>query len=110
MKVKTIASIGLVVLGVATLLLSGYIAREVAAGRLQIMQGQKQIDTVDSVFSMSRYTKPFGKQLTGAGQKRIDAGEAEADKYERVSNQLRIGGIILIVLGGGLFFYWKRRD
>jgi hypothetical protein len=110
MKVKTIAPIVVGLIGAGMLLFSGYIAKQVAAGNLQIMQGQKQVDTVDSVFSSNRYTKPFGKQLAGSGQKKIDAGKEEIAKYELISKRLQIGGVILIVIGGASFFYWRKRS
>lgn len=108
MKKKMIASIAIVVVGVVSLLFSDYIAKQVAAGKLEIQSGERQLKTADSVFSMSRYTKPVGKSITGSGQKKIDAGNAEIDRYETLSGRLKIGGIILIALGAGLFVFWRR--
>ncbi|PIS02704.1 MAG: hypothetical protein COT85_01350 [Chlamydiae bacterium CG10_big_fil_rev_8_21_14_0_10_42_34] len=111
MSIKTRKILGIlsIIIGGAMLLFSDYIAEQVAEGRLQIRQGQQSVDTVDSLFSQSKYTKPFGQAFTGSAQRKIDAGKAEADKYETLSGQLKIGGIILIVVGIGLFFIGGRK-
>jgi hypothetical protein len=92
-----------IVIGGAMVIFSDYIANQVAEGRLQIQQGQQTINTVDTLFSGSSYIKPLGKQLTKSGQKRIDRGTEQANRYESLSNQLKIGGIILIIVGLGLY-------
>lgn len=109
MDSRKILGIVVIAVGVILLLFSNYIANQVAAGRMQISEGQRQVDTTESLFSVTPYTQPIGKTFTGSGQRRIDAGTAEANQYEALSNQLRIAGVILIVIGIGFFFFWKRR-
>lgn len=109
MKIKNILAIALIVLGAIMLLFSDYIAREVTEGKNKVTRAQSQVDTMDSVFSASKYTKPIGKTFTHGAQKKIDAGQAEIEKYKTVSSSLRIGGIILILISLGLFFIRKKR-
>jgi hypothetical protein len=109
MKMKRILGIALIIVGAIMLLFSNYIAEQVAAGQLQIQSAQSQVNTVDSVFSNSQYTKPIGKQITGSAQRKIDEGQAEVDQYSRLSGQLKIAGVICIILGAGILFFSKKR-
>lgn len=109
MKGRKLIALIIAAIGAIMLLFSNYIAEQVALGRAQISAGQQQVDTVNSVFGASSYTKPIGSELTRSGQRKIDEGSAQASYYENVSNMLKIAGIVLIVIGGGAFFFWKKR-
>lgn len=109
MGTQKIVGIVLIVVGAVMLFFSNYIAEQVASGKLQIEEGQRKVDSANSLFSESKYTKPVGKMFTGSGQRRIDAGQAEVDKYESMSNNLKIGGIVLIVIGAGLLLFSRKR-
>ncbi len=107
-RMKIIGTV-LIVIGAICLFFSNSIAERVAAGRMQIAQGQRSVNEVNTVFSQSQYTKPLGNMITESAEKKINAGRAEADQYAALSNQLRVGGIILIVVGAGFFFFDKRK-
>ncbi|HSX26433.1 MAG TPA: hypothetical protein VLE89_05435 [Chlamydiales bacterium] len=94
----------LVVVGVVMLLASNYIKNEVAAGRLQISQGQSSVNSFNSLFSARPETEVVGRGLTSGAQSRINAGQMEADYYSQMANLLQIGGIACIVVGGIFFF------
>jgi hypothetical protein len=110
MKNRRIFGIALIIIGAIMLFFSDYIAGQVSQGRAKIANAQSQVDTIDSVFSSSKYTKPFGQAITGSAQSKIDAGIVQADYYEGLSGKLKIGGIILILVGAGLLFIKKKRS
>lgn len=109
MKRYKVLGILLIVAGALMIVFSDYIATQVQEGKMQIRSAQSQVDTAESVFSMSKYTKPIGKTFTQSAQKKIDAGQREVDKYETVSSSLKIGGIILIVIGAVVLLMGSRR-
>jgi hypothetical protein len=109
MDAKRIFAIALIVVGAIMLFFSHYIAERVAEGRLQIASGQRQVNTLDSAFSHSEYTKPVGGFITGGAQRKIDAGRADADQYESMAHKLQFGGVVLIIIGAGMLFIGRRR-
>jgi uncharacterized protein YjeT (DUF2065 family) len=111
MNAKKIIGIALIVVGAVMLFFSNYIAEQVASGRMQIQSAQGEVDSANSLFSTTKVTQPVGKMFTGSAQRRIDAGQSEVDRYQSMSNNLKIGGIILIVIGAGILFipFGKKR-
>ncbi len=96
--------IGLVMLGA-----SFYIKNQVLQGRMQISSAQSQVDTGKSIFGASSTTKPVGNVLFGGAQSQIDAGSAQADYYANMANWLQIGGIVLMIVGAGIYFISGRK-
>lgn len=109
MKTRRIWGIVCIIVGAVMLFFSHYIAEQVAQGKVQIRQGERAIKSTESVFGMSKYTKPIGKTLTSPGRRKIAAGEKEVTRYSEMSRNLKIGGIVLIVVGLGLIFIGKRK-
>ncbi len=99
MNLRRVLGILMIVGGIVLILTSNYISERVLEGKAQIASGQRKVDTADSVFGMSRATKPVGKAFTGSGQRRIDAGQREVDRYEQLAGQFRMGGYALIIVG-----------
>lgn len=93
--------IGILVLlgGVILMVFSGYIAVRVGEGREQIDSAQKKVDLGNSIFSLTPTSKKVGKQITNPFQKRINEGKQEVGEYEALEYKLRIGGVILLILG-----------
>lgn len=109
MGTKRILGIALIVIGAIMLFFSDYIAEQVAEGKLKIQSAQSQVDTADTLFKQSEFTKPVGKIFTGSAQKKINEGQAQVDYYEGLSNNLKIGGIVLIVIGVGVLFIGRKK-
>ncbi len=99
MKKKSIFAIALIVVGAIMLLFSDYIADQVAMGKLRIQSAQSQVDTTNSLFNKSSATKPLGNMFTGSAQQKINEGQSQVDYYQNLSMQLKVVGIILIVIG-----------
>lgn len=101
-KSKRTLGITLLILGIAMFLFANYIAQQVIEGKQKISTAQKQVDTGDSLLSLSPYTEDVGKFAKGEAQGKIDAGNAEVRKYELVAKWLHIGGVIIAL--GGVYF------
>src|SRR3989344_4000397 len=109
MKLKSLIAFLLTLIGVGMILFSNYISREVASGQRQIEEGQKQIDTTESLFSINPYSKEAGKIITEPGQKKIASGKQEISYYESLEKKIQMGGIILIVVGLTLYLVRFRK-
>lgn len=103
--------IGLIILiiGIALIGVSMYIKGEVAHGRRKIASAQSQVDTGTALFETNRATKGIGKDLSSPFQQRIDTARGEADVYATRAHWLKIGGIILIIIGIGAIFIPRRK-
>ncbi len=109
MSWKRIIGILLALAGIALVLTSNYISDQVEAGKEQINSAQEKVDKGSSLFSLSPYTKDVGKEITDSAQKKIDAGKLEVIQYETLAGKLKIGGIALIVVGGLLVIFGRRK-
>lgn len=105
MKSKRATALIVLIIGVVMIFFSNYIKGQVATGREEIESGQESVNRSNSLFSSNPLTKAVGQGITGSAQKKIEAGTAEADRYEMIANYLQIGGIILIILGGAGLIY-----
>jgi len=82
---------------------------QVGEGRARISSGQQQVDQTRGLFNFTPVTKEVGRGMTSSSQRRIDAGTSEADSYQQMANQLKIGGIVLIIVGVGIFFWGRKK-
>lgn len=104
MRSKKVLGIATLIIGVLLILASIYVKNEVIQGRGQISSAQSKLNLGKEVLSLNPYTKEVGKQAGAMGQKKIEEGTAEADKYEKIADGLMIAGIIVLILGAGVFF------
>ena len=109
MKIRKILGIICIIVSAIFLFLSHYIAEQVAQGKTQLREGKQAIKTSESIFGMSKYTKPIGKTLTSPGHRKIEAGEEKITKYSKISRNLKIGGIGLIIAGLALIFLGSKK-
>ena len=89
---------------------SVYIHNQVLQGRAQIAAAQKKVNTGKSLFSVDPTAKKVGNQLFKPIDKKLAEARGEATYYERLASQLQMGGIILLVIGAGMFLFGKRRS
>lgn len=106
---KRILGIVILIGAITMIYFSYYIKTRVNEGKGQISDAQKNVDTADSLFSLSPATKGIGKGLTGAAQKKIDEGQLQISQYEGLASFLQIGGIILVVVGVGVILMGGRK-
>lgn len=109
MRTNRIIGLVLVVAGAICLVFSHYIAQEILIGEGKIQRGQKMVDTTNELFSQSQYTKPFGSFVTKGAQERIDAGNDEVAHYRNVVKTLKLSGVILIVVGVFIGFFYRKK-
>ena len=104
--IGTIAIIG----GCALIAISMYIGGQVTEGKTQIRSGEQKLKRVDTLFSLSPTTQPLGNKITSSGNKKIAAGKEKVSYYEAMANKLKIGGLVLIGIGAGLFFISRKKS
>jgi len=105
MKNKRILGIILIIIGIGLYLFGNYVAGEVSQGREKIKSGQESVDTLKKLSQFNPYTKEIGEAVTDSAQKKIDEGKYKADKYQKLANGLHIGGIVVFVVGIGVFAF-----
>lgn len=104
MNTKRILGLVILAAGIICICVSKYIETQVLEGREEISSAQSKVDTANRVFSLNPISKRVGEGLTNSAQRKIDAGSEEAEKYAAWAHTLQIGGIVLII-GGGLVFF-----
>lgn len=101
MSKKKIYATIVIVIGIAMLLASHSIQKQVTHGKIQIAEAQETVDRGNSLFSLSPYTHEIGKEVTGSAQKKITEGQHKVQFYEQVASLMFIGGVMIIVIGLG---------
>lgn len=111
MNSKRVLGIVIFLVGIVMICFSMYISNQVAEGRGQISEAQGKLNQGNSLFGMSSTTKEVGKIFTSGAQSKINAYSEQADYYAQVANWLKIGGIVLVVIGVGVVVLCrKKRD
>ncbi|MBI2743392.1 MAG: hypothetical protein HYX48_05690 [Chlamydiales bacterium] len=109
MNFRKILGIIVVVCGLGMIGMSMYIMGQVEEGEQQISSAQKKVDVGTGITSLNPATKEIGKSLSGSVQKKIDEGSMEAAHYRQIAGWSKIGGIVLIALGGIIFLIPRRK-
>lgn len=103
MRLLRILGVLLILVGIAAIGGSMYIFNQVAEGKVKIKKAESAVEKGNTLFSLSPVTKELGQSITDSAEKKIDAGKQQIEKYTELAGQLKIGGIVLIVIGVGLF-------
>lgn len=109
MNLKKLIGIVMLIGGIIMIVTSIYIKNEVSSGRREISSSQRQVNQANDLFSLTPQTKEVGKVFTDSAQGQINKGTLKADLYAKRALWLQIGGIILIILGIGVFFVGKKK-
>ena len=109
---KKVLSISLLIIGAACYGFSIYIDDQVLQGQTQIKDAQKKVKQVDSLLSVSPYTKPVGEGIKEAAKGQIAKGQKEIAYYTDLSSNLKTGGMVTIILGSimALFAFRKKKS
>jgi len=95
MKGKVIGGLVAIIIGVCLIVLSMYIKGQTGSARENVQKGK-------SLFSNNPIEKAIGGIIEGAAEGKI----AQYDRFARWS---LYGGIILIVVGAGVVFFYRKR-
>jgi len=106
---RRIIGVILVLAGAASFCLSLYIEQKVAQGTIKVEKAEKAVQTGDKLFSLTPVGKEIGKGITDSANKKIGEGKELIAQYAEKAEQLKVGGIILAVVGLVLFFIPKKR-
>ena len=109
MNLKQIFGAIIFVGGIVLLFVAHYINTQIEEGNLQISSAQQKVDTSKKLFNMSPYSKPVGEGLTSGAQSKINAGKGTIEYYTIVAQRCQIGGIIALVVGAGMMFFFRNK-
>jgi predicted histidine transporter YuiF (NhaC family) len=109
LNTKRIVGLVLLICGVVLILFSSYIKHRVMEGRGQIADAEKKKEQADSLFSLDPATKVIGKAVTGSVEGKIQEGQEEADRYDKLAGWLQIGGIVCIVAGVAFVIFGRKK-
>lgn len=105
---KRIIGIVILFVGVVAFGVSMYIDKEVSAGKLQVASGERTINQVESLSSVTPETKLVGKVVTAPGRQQIAQGKSQIAWYESLSGWLKVAGGILVVVGLAMIVFLKK--
>ncbi|MCX6986859.1 MAG: hypothetical protein NT065_01700 [Chlamydiae bacterium] len=108
---KWMKGVGLILLCVSGGLYFGawYIDQQLDQGKEQLAKGKDTVNKGNMLFSQTPVTKELGKHLTDSAQKKIDAGEEEITKYEKIASLLKVSSLIALGLGICTLIYYKMK-
>jgi hypothetical protein len=109
MNTKKVLGIIALILGVIFVAISIYIKGQVEAGKVKVAHAEKQIEQGKHLFPLNPVTKSIEKEVTKEADTRIEASKEKIARFEGIARVLQIVGIILIVLGGILFFLPRKK-
>ncbi len=110
MNLKKIIAIVVLIGGISLILISNYIKNRVATGRQEISGAQQQVNQRNQLFTVAPpAAQVIGRGFNNSAQSRINQGTQEADMYAQRAHWLQIGGIVLIILGIGIFIFPIRK-
>lgn len=108
-KVQRLIGAVVLLIGLVLFGFSLYIQNQVEEGKGQISSAQEKVNRGSALFSLRPETREIGKGITDSAQKKINAGEEEVAYYEDLAGKLKIGGIIVALLGIGIMFFPRKK-
>jgi hypothetical protein len=106
---KKIVSIIVMALGGLMLGASFYIMNQVDAGREQIAAAEDKIEQGKRLFGLNPITNVVGDSLAESAQKKLDTYSEEADTYAALARNLKVGGILFLVIGAIALFSFRKK-
>jgi len=103
--------LGIVILlgGLVVLFTAHYIQEQVDIGRGKISAAEGKVATGSRLFSLSPATKGIGESIERSSQKTLSKYKDDADYYEHLAGQLRIGGWVVTLAGALLILIPSRK-
>lgn len=110
MNWKQLLGAAAIVVGVIFLFLAHSIDVRLQEGRAEISRGESQVNQGRRLFSGSPVSKEVGNQLLfNSADKKIAEGKEAIQTYSILAGQLKIGGILLIIGGICVIYFFRRK-
>lgn len=101
MNVKRAIGIIFLALGIISIFLASYVAGKVSS---ESAAAQAKIAKGKSMFQGNPYSEMVGGMVAGSAESKVSA---EVAKYNQIVMTMRIGGILLAVVGAGMTFFCR---
>lgn len=88
---------------------SFYIKKQVAEGKIQVSDAERSVRQGKALFSLNPVSKQIGEGLTRSADRKIASAKDEIQYYTNLAQLLLVGGIVLIVVGAGMFVLKRKR-
>lgn len=105
MNVKKIFAVIVFLIGVVMVGSSIYITKQIEEGKLQISNAERQLQQGSALFSLNPATKQIGQGITQSADRKIARANQDILTYTNLAQLLMVGGIIVIIIGLGMFVF-----
>lgn len=109
MSWKQVLGLLVVIAGIGGIVISKSIDNRLAQANEEISGAKEKVSQGNALFSLNPVAKEIGQGVTESANKKISAGEEEVAHYRQVSMQFWYGGIALIVVGGCLVLFCRKK-
>ncbi|HSX37544.1 MAG TPA: hypothetical protein VLE95_01800 [Chlamydiales bacterium] len=106
MNIKKIIGIIVFIAGIALLLISHHITKQIEQGQQQISSGESSVARGKQLFGLNPYSKAIGDAaVVHPAEEKINAGKEEITYYQGIATTAKVGGILFVSAGIIIFLF-----